>query len=176
MSYANLPKATQKGKSGGYKPSVWFAPVASIDTWARPIAVPVVPGDKVKVVTAHTFADGEGAYKWDAKPNSVKITGSSVGDEGAQQVQWVAETIILGDNPAVQEIIQDAMNDDGVVFLKDSDCLDNDTYIQMGDDCTPVTVSCDFDSFTTAEGQKAYTVRFTSKKKFHYMAALTEAE
>jgi hypothetical protein len=173
-NYANLPKASQKGKDGGYKPALWFSPVEDIATWQRPIAIPLVVGDKVKIVTAHTWAVGKAAYKWDAKIHSTKITAATVGDEGSGQIEHTAELVILGDNPEIYEQVLNSLNDDKVVFLKDPDCITNDSYIQLGDDCVPVTVTWSFDSFTTAEGQKAWTMSIKSRKKFFYLAALDE--
>lgn len=174
MGYDNLPKAAQNGKSGGYKPTLWYSPVADIETMQRPTNAPAALGDKVKISTAHVWADDKGAFKWDGKIHSVKVTSAPVGDEGSQEIEHTAEVVILGDNPAIYESIKDALNDDAIIFIKDADCLVNNSYVQLGDDCIPVTLSPAFDSFTTKEGQKAWTLQFKSKKKFFYLAALTE--
>lgn len=171
-NYGNLPKSSQTGKTGGYKPALYFSPIEDITTWQRPITVPVALGDKVKIVTAHTWGTGLGAYKWDAQIHSVKHSSATVGDPGAQEFEHTAELIVLGDNAATLEQMVQALNDDKVVFLKDADCLTNDSYIQLGDDCVPVEVSIAFDGKTTKEGQKAYTITIKCKKKFFYLAAL----
>lgn len=171
-NYSNLPKSSQTGKTGGYKPALYFSPIEDITTWQRPTNAPAAIGDKVKITVAHTWAANLGAYKWDAQIHSVKHTSATVGDEGAQELEHTAELIVLGDNAATLEQMVQALNDDKVIWLKDADCLTNDSYIQFGDDCVPVSVSIAFDGKTTKEGQKAYTLTIKSKKKFFYLAAL----
>lgn len=171
-NYGNISKSTQTGKSGGYKPALYFSEVADITTWQRPTGSPVALGDKVKITAAHTWASGKGAYLWDTQVHSVKHTSAVVGEIGAQEFEHTAEMIVIGDNPSTYEQMINALNDDKVIWLKDSDCLTNDSYIQMGDDCSPVEVSAVFDGKTTKEGQKIYTVTIKSKKKFFYLAAL----
>lgn len=172
MNYANLIKGSYVGLDGGYKNGFWFSKTADIETWGRPIAVPVDNGDDVEVNTAHTWATGKGANEWDVKVHSAKITGAPVGDEGSQQFEWTAEVVVLGDNSAIQSMVQRMLNDDLVIWLKDSNCLVNDTYIQLGDDCVPVTMVPAFDSANTQTGQKFYTLQFKSRKKFFYNAVL----
>lgn len=155
---------------------IWIAQTSDITLMNRPVTNPVALGDTCKIVTAHTWAEDTGAFKWDSKLHSVKCTGAPVGDAGSQQIEYTAEVVVLGDNAAIQEMVTQAMNDDIIVFLKEANCIENDAYVQLGDDCNPVEVVPSFDSFTTAEGQKAWTIQFKSKKKFFYLAALTEAE
>ncbi len=173
-NYGNINNSTQTGKAGGYKPALYFSEVSDITTWQRPIAIPLVLGDKVKIVTAHTWAAGKAVNKWEAKLHSVKHTSAPVGDPGSQDLMHTAQVVVLGDNPETFEQMLNALNDQKVIWLKDSDCITNDSYIQIGDDCNPVETVPNFDGFTTADGQKAYTVDFKSKKKFFYLAALDE--
>lgn len=171
-NYSNIAKASQTGKVGGYKPALYFSPVEDITTLQRPTTTPAAIGDKVKISTAHTWATGLGAYKWDAQIHTVKHTSATVGDPGAQELEHTAELIVTGDNAATLEQMVQALNDDKIVWIKDADCVTNDSYVQLGDDCVPVECSIAFDGKTTKEGQKAYTVTLKSKKKFFYLAAL----
>jgi hypothetical protein len=170
VNYANTAQADQSGLIGGYKSSLFFAKVADILTWGRPLAAAL--GDAAKIVTAHVFVAAKCAFLMEAKLHSSTIKGTSVGDEGAQDMEWTAEVKILGDNPILQDQLLRMQNDQIVIWLKDADCLTNDSYIQMGDDCVPVTVKIDFDGKTTKDGKKEYTLTLTSKKKFHYLATL----
>lgn len=172
MNYANISQSTTKGQKGGYKPTLYFAPITDVTAWARPIAVPVALGDKVKIETAHTFAATKAAVQWQAKMHSVTHKSTAVGDEGAQELEHTAEVKILGDDANIYEMVQNLLNDQTVIFLKDSDCLTNDSYIQLGDDCNPVSVKPEFDGKNTKEGKKEYTITFTSKAKYFYLAAL----
>lgn len=171
-NYGNINKSTQTGKTGGYKPALYFSPVEDITTWQRPTNAPAALGDKVKITTAHTWGVGLAAFKWEAQIHSVKHNSATVGDEGAEELEHTAEIFVLGDNPATFEQMVQSLTDDKVVWLKDADCITNDSYIQLGDDCVPVTCKISFDGKTTKEGQKGYTVTLKSKKKFFYLAAL----
>lgn len=171
-NYGNLPKASQTGKTGGYKPALYFSPIEDITAWSRPTNAPAALGDKVKITAAHTWAANLGAYKWDAQIHTVKLTTATVGEEGAYELEHTAELVVLGDNPSTFEQMVQALNDDKVIWLKDADCIENDSYVQLGDDCVPVTASIAFDGKTTKEGQKGYTVTIKCKKKFFYLAAL----
>jgi hypothetical protein len=171
-NYANIVQSTQTGTNGGYKPALYFAPAADIATWGRPLATPVALGDKKKITTAHVFGTGKAAILWDAKLNSVTHKSKSVGDEGAQELEHSAELVFLGDNAPTLEQVENLMNDQPVAWIKDSDCQNNDSYVQLGDDCVPVTVSVEFDGKTTKEGKKEYKITLTSKRKFFYLAAL----
>lgn len=171
-NYANITQSTQTGTTGGYKPILFFAPIADIVTWGRPIANPVALGDKVKVNTAHIFAATKAAMRWELKLHSAKATSKVVGDEGAQEMEHTLEVEFLGDNPATFEQVQNMLNDQIVVWTKDANCQDDDGYVQYGDDCVPTLVTPEFDSKTTKDGKKTYKVTFTTKKKLFYLAAL----
>lgn len=171
-NYSNVKQSTTKGLQGGYKPALYFAPTADIETWGRPIAVPVAKGDKVKITTAHIFVATKTAVNWQAKMHSVTHKSTPVGDEGSQDLEHSAEVKFLGDDAELHEMVKDLLNDQVAIWLKDSDCLTNDSYIQIGDDCNPVTVKPEFDGKTTKDGKKEYTITFTSKAKFFYLAAL----
>jgi len=175
-NYGNIANSTQTGKDGGYKNNLWFAEVADITTWARPIAVPVVLGDKVKIITAHVFASGKSAFSWELKIGSVQHTTETQGDVGARELVHVARVEVLGDNAATLEQMVNALNDNKVIWLKDADCLTTDAYTQLGDDCNPVSAQVTFDSKTNnpegTSGQKSYIVEFRTKKKFFYTAVL----
>lgn len=171
-NYGNIANSTQTGRKGGYKPAMYFAETSDIATWARPIASPVAIGDTVKITTAHTFASGKCALIWEGQIHSVTITGEPVGEDGAKEIEYTATIAILGDNAATAEQMIRALNDQKVCWFKDADCLTNDSYVQLGDDCNPVEASAAFNGGTTKEGQKKYTLTVKSKTKYFYLAAL----
>ena len=171
-NYSNRVANAQAGQTGGYKPTLYFSKVSDIETIGRPIGVPVNPGDKVSITTAHVFKAAKAAIVWDAKMHSVTHKSTNVGDDGAKEFQHTIEVKFLGDNPVTFEQIQDMLNDQMIIWVKDADCLGVDNYIQLGDDCVPVEVAPELDGKTTKDGKKEYTIVFTSKKKFFYNAAL----
>lgn len=172
-NYANVKANNQLGKVGGYKPQLYFAPIGDITTWGRPTNAPAATGDTKKITTAHVFAALAGAIVFDAKMHSVTHKSTPVGDEGAQDLEHSLEVKVLGDDAGLFEQVDRLQNDQVVVWAKDADCLNNDSYVQIGDDCMPVICKVEFDGKTTKDGKKEYTLTFTSKKKFFYLAALT---
>lgn len=171
-NYGNIVKSTQTGKSGGYKNALYLSPIKEIDVWKRPAAIPAALGDKYKITTAHTWVEGAATYKWEANIHSVNLKSATVGDPGAQELEHTLEIKFSGDNAATYEQIVNALNDDVAIWIKEADCINNDSYIQLGDDCVPVELSAAFDSSNTQTGQKVYTITIKSKKKFFYLAAL----
>jgi hypothetical protein len=170
--YSNLKQSEQKGTAGGFKPVLFFSPVSAITTWGRPIAVPVALGDKVKVTAPHTFAASAAAIRWEAKLHSITVKSAPVGDEGAQELEHTAEAIFLGDNPETFEQIESMLNDQMVIWVKNPNCQESDGYVQLGDDCIPVTVTPEYDSKTTKDGKAEYKITFKSKRKLFYLAEL----
>lgn len=171
--YFDLVKSTQTGTDPGYKSKLYFAKTSEITAWARPIAVPVAPGDKKKIVTAHTFAANKGAFTLDCKTYSPVATGETQGDPGEKIPGHTLVVEINGDNAATQEMLEDMLNDDLVFWVGDADCLVNDSFLQFGDDCKPADVSFQFNSRKANEtGKKVYTLTINSPKRFFYLATL----
>lgn len=171
--YFDLVKATQTGTDPGYKSKLYFAKTSDITTWARPIAVPVAPGDKKKIVTAHTFGASAGAYVLDCKMYSPVGTSEAQGDPGEKVSSHTMVVEINGDNAKTLEMFEDMLNDELVFWVGDADCLVSDSFVQFGDDCKPADVSYAFNSRKANEqGKKVYTLTINSPKKFFYLATL----
>jgi hypothetical protein len=173
-TYANISNSTQTGLKGGYKPQLYFAQVEDIETWERPTVPGVAIGDTVKITDAHVLADGKAVYQWDAMLYSVTVTSEAIGDAGAREFRHTATVVVKGDHAATLEQMIAMLNDNKVIWLKDADCLTNNSYIQLGDDCNPVEVSPAFDGRNNGPdgGQKRYTITITSATKYFYLAAL----
>jgi hypothetical protein len=163
--------------NGGYAPLIFFSPVDTFTTLATPIAVPVVLGDKKKIVTDHSFAVNDGFVGILTKLNSVTIeSAESEGDDGAVQNNWVLKAQIKGDSAVIQEQLDDMKNDPaGLIFLaKDSTCNRNE-YIQLGDGCTSPSFKYAFNSANTKEGSKIYDISVTVKEaKYFYTGDVAE--
>jgi len=173
-NYGNISGSTQTGKDGGYKPTLYFAEVEDVLTWERPSGAGAALGDTLTIDTAHVLVAAKSVHSWDCKKFSAKVTGAAIGDPGAHLILWTAVVVINGDNAPTQEQVIRMLNDNKVVWLKDADCINNNGYIQLGDDCNPVEVSPAFDSKDNGPtgGQKEYTLTITSLKKYFYSAAL----
>jgi hypothetical protein len=165
-----------KSYKGGYKDVVYFCPLPDFATIAKPLDVALALGDQVKVDGDHTFAGTNGFFNWECKQDSVKITSSPVGDAGSRLARYKAEFTLIGDSAATQEQMERLMNTKGLFLLKESACLVDDSYAQMGDECDTPVVSWEFDSGTKEVGTKIYkvTIEVTAAKYF-YTGAVVES-
>lgn len=173
--YANITTATQGNKDGGFKPTLYISRVADISTWQYPSAAGAVLGDATEITVAHTWAASKGAYTWETKLGSVTLTQESAGDEGAKVQVWTARCRVLGLDKATIEQMKNSLNDQLVIFLKDSNCLAANNFFQLGDECNPCTVETTHDSkdsLPTSTGQKEWEVIFRCKKLYTYNAAV----
>lgn len=174
LKYQNITRNTTKAVDGGYKPKLWLTRVADVTTWQRPIEVAVDSGDTVRIDTAHVWANGKAANVWEAKLHSVNLKGASIGDPGSLKMEWTAEVVVKGDTAEIQEMVNNLLMDENVIWLKERDCINAAWFIQIGDDCEPVECTPAFESGTTNQGEKLHTLQFKSKKKFFYTAAIDE--
>lgn len=173
-NYKNIAKSTNpRSYSGGYKNVFLFAPRADFLAISKPPDVPAAIGDTLTVTGAHTFTDPKGFFSWDCKTHSVTLKASSTGEDGAQEMEWSAELTILGDDATTQEMLQRTLNDDIICLLKEAACLENDSYVQLGDECVSPVFKVEFDGKTTKEGKKEYKLTITCKVKFFYAHAVT---
>lgn len=176
-NYAAITKpAGAQEIQGGYKDVFFFAPLSSFLALQKPTASPTVLGDKVKITTAHTFTSPAGFLSWACKKRSVTIAAETTGDPGAQQIRYTATFVVLGDGPEIQEQMDMLLNDDIICLLKESNCIVNDSYVQLGDECVTPDITVAFNSNNNAEGSKEWTVTIAvTGKKFFYTGAVTEA-
>lgn len=172
--YKKIAKADQENTGGGYKNVIFWAPRDTFTAIQQPTASPSALGDKFKITTAHTFPADEGFISWLCKLNSVTVTGDTVGDDGAAQMEWKSTFTLLGDGASTQQQVTEQLNADNIFLLKDSDCLAGGPYVQLGDECLSPIAKVTFDGKTTKEGLKEYTIELTCKKKFFYSGTVTE--
>lgn len=174
LQYGTITRNTNpRADAGGYKNVVLFAPRSTFLSISKPPDVAAETGDLVTVAGAHTFTDPAGFFSWDCKTHSVTVTGATVGDDGAKEEEWKAAFVLLGDSASTQEQVTRMLNDDMIFLLKEAACLEDDSYIQLGDECVAPTVDVAFDGKTTKEGKKEYTVTVTCKVKYFYAFAVT---
>jgi len=173
-NYSTITKSTSpRAYTGGYKNVFLFCPRADFLAISKPSATPAAIGDTLLITGAHTFTDPKGFFSWDCKTHSVTLKGSTVGEEGAQEIEWSSEFTVLGDSATTQEQVQRLLNDDAICLLKDSACLESGGYVQLGDECISPIFKVEFDGKTTKEGMKEYKVTVTSKAKYFYEHAVT---
>lgn len=174
-NYANITTATQANKDGGFKPAVYFNPIADITTWVYPTAAGLVLGDSTNIASAHTWGTNKGAYTHEAKIGSVTLTQESQGDEGARVPVWTLRYKVLGVDAATIEQMKNKLNAQLVYWVKDANCLVSNNYFQLGDECNPVTVETSFDgkdNLATSTAQKEWEIVVRCRKLYTFAAAL----
>lgn len=175
-NYANIVKnPNSQASSGGYKNVFLFAPRADFLALQKPTAAGLVIGDTLTIATSHTFGAQLGFHTWAAKLNSITLKGATTGDDGASEIEWTGEFVLLGDSAATQEQLSRILNDDTIALIKEADCLNLDHYVQLGDECVAPVYKVEFDGKTTKEGKKEYKVTVTCKRKFFYTGVVTMA-
>lgn len=173
--YKKLTKADQRNTDGGYKNVVLWAPRDTFSALAMPDPAVTTPGASLQITDDHTFSTGNGFISWACKQHSVTLVSESSGDPGAKSLVWTTTFSLLGDSASSQEQLEDMLNDDVVMLLKDANCLQATDYVQLGDECNNPEVDVKFDGKTTAEGRKEYTVSVKVKRaKYFYSGTVTE--
>lgn len=173
--YKKIVAADQLNKDGGYKNVLWFAPTDTFTSIKKPTPTPAALGDKKKITTAHTFGEDDGFIPLLCKTHSVTSKGATVGEDGAQSMEYTFEGIVLGDSAVLQEELEEQLNAMNIWLIKDQDCLNATEFVQFGDECVQPTIKLEFDGKTTKEGMKEYKMTGTIKgKKFWYSATVTE--
>lgn len=166
------PKAIR----GGYKDVFYFCPIADFTSIQKPTATPSALGDYVLISTDHTFTGTKGFFHYETKQRSVTIKGTSVGDIGAKLMEYTGEVTILGDSASTQEQLERLLNSNVICLLKDANCLVDDVYAQLGDECTQPEFTVEFDGKTTNDGLKEYKVSFkVVASKYRYEGIVTSS-
>lgn len=175
-NYGHITKpANPEAVRGGYKNVILFAHRDDVTTWAKPVFDEATPGSAYTISTAHTFGVNSGYKSWASKTKSVVAKATTIGDEGSGLLQYTFEGVILGDSASTQEQIARMLNDDLVFWVKDSNCLINDSYLQFGDECDAPTIKAEFDSMNS-DGTKNWKITGTiTSKRFFYTATLQKA-
>lgn len=174
MTYKNITKSTNlRADTGGYKNVVFMCPRADFLAIAQPPAVPTALGDGVTITGAHTFTDPKGFLSWDCKTHSVTGTATTVGDDGSGEIEYTYKFVLIGDSATTQEQMNTLLNDNILWLLKEANCLVDDSYVQLGDECNPANAKVDADFKTTKDGKKEWTVTVVSKARYFYNATVT---
>ena len=176
-NFAHIATNTNpKAIRGGYKDYLWFCPLVDFNVIAKPLSVPLALGDEVTINGDHTFLTTNGFFKYELKQKSPTIKGTSVGDPGAKLMEYTGTVVLLGDESTTQAQLERMLNTKGICLLKDANCLEDDVYAQLGDECDTPEFSVEFDGKTTAEGLKEYTVNFkVVAAKYVYGGIVTES-
>ena len=174
LSYKTITKSTNpRTDTGGYKNVVLFAPRSIFLSLSVPPDPGPLLGDGVTITGAHTFTDPDGFVSWDCKTHTVTGKPATTGDEGAQEIEYTYEFTVIGDSASTQEQMQRILNDDIIWLLKGANCLADDSYIQLGNECISPINKVDGDFKTTKEGLKEWKVTIVTKARYFYTGLIT---
>ena len=173
--YKNYTKANAINVDPGYGKDAWLLPVSWIDTYAEVVGSAAV-GDSVTIDDSHTLLTNKGAIKVYVIPKTTEGDGEVIGDQLGKKFAWKPKIIIPGDNAQVYEMVKNIINEDMVLFVKDSQC-GTSQFIQFGCDCDPCNVETGtFKSGTSGTGRKQYELTFLAYCKFFYNGVVTELD
>ncbi len=176
MNYKHIVRdLNPRASKGGYKNVIWTAPVSDFLSIAKPPYPAPLHGDRVTITGDHTFTDPKGFFSWDSKTDSVTGTVASTGDKGTKLPQYTYKFVIVGDSASTQESMENALNDHMIWLFKDANCLVDDAYVQLGDDCDVPEVTIEGDFKTTKDGLKEWTVTVVSTARYFYTGTVTES-
>lgn len=100
-------------------------------TISKPVvSSPAVIGEAFTIATDHAWTTGKEPFKVLVKQDSIEGDGESVGDVGGGRMMWKPKFFMKGDGPIMQEIQNNLLNEEYIVFCQDG--LDTGTYIQFG--------------------------------------------
>jgi hypothetical protein len=159
--YQSLPNFFNTGS--GLADEVYLAPVRWFQ--AGGIAIPTPPftnpGDKVKVLGSHAFAELEyGFVKMRLAPDKNAYEARTVGDRETQKFEHNLNIFFPGSHSLLHEQLMEMLNEPFIALHKDANC-DADMYYQLGDDKNHCWLKANWNSGTTADGTKGYTCTLT---------------
>lgn len=173
--YKNYKKANATNVKPGYSKDAWILPLSWIDTYADVVGAAAV-GDSKTIDGTHTLVTNKGAIKCYVVPKTVEGDGDAVGDQLAKTFAWKPKILIPGDNPQVCEMVENLLNEDFLLFIKDAQC-GSVQFIQFGCDCDPVNVdAASFKSGTIGNGRKQYELTGLTYCKYFYNGTLTDLD
>lgn len=171
--YAKYKQANATGGVAGFRNNAWITLVEWLTTEQVPTAN-VNMGDSVKIATAHEWAADTGAIPVYLFPKSAEQQGELAGDQGAKIAAYKPKIRILGDNPAVTELLQNLVNKELIIFMEKAD----GTVVQFGSGEFPAMVDSGQPTVSTfGTGGAGTEIVFEAFRKFFYtpgVAGITE--
>lgn len=158
----------------GHSDIALFAPLADFTTIQKP-ATWAAAGDFKKIATAHTFPALKGFAQLKAKKGQVRQEGSAaVGEAGGLVPNYQYLIAIKGHSAAIEEWLEQAMNEEGIWLFNDPTCGLNN-YVQLGSECNPAQIT----AYTSKSGSRndggvrEYEITIQSADKYWYSGTVT---
>lgn len=131
-------------------------------------------GDEVRILLTHEFLPEKGFIRFALAPEKNQYSAETVGDKGFTKFRNTLEIFVPGSYEEVHEAMKWLKTEPMIVLVKDSNC-DANLYYQIGDACLGAWITGNFQTSTSAEGVKGYTVTIsnTAKSVVLYQGAIT---
>lgn len=131
-------------------------------------------GDEVRILLTHEFLPEKGFIRFALAPEKNQYNAETIGDKGFTKFRNTLEIFVPGSYEEVHEAMKWLKTEPMIVLVKDSNC-DANLYYQIGDACLGAWITGNFQTSTSAEGVKGYTVTIsnTAKSVVLYQGAIT---
>lgn len=146
----------------GISERCWLAPVR----WFAPngIAIPTEPftnpGDRVRILTDHAFADEEyGFVAMHLAPGKNAYSMRTIGGRETQKFEHTLNVFFPGSYATLHEMLSMAINEPWIGMVRDSICTGKMIY-QLGNRTTYMWLQADWETGTSDEGEKGYNCQF----------------
>lgn len=158
----------------GFGRMAYLARKSDFETMAAPSGT---TGAASKTITAdHTFAAGKGFYQVWTKDNTLKADGASVGEPQAMQMSFKPEVQVMGDDAALQAMMEELIAGDDYILLTQAPECGTDVYYQYGGACSPCIVTAvENTTGTFKEGSKSWKLTLETNQRFFYSGTITQA-
>lgn len=150
-----------------------FALIARKD-WITTLKAPVAPftnrGDSITIKADHVFGkdadNNDYAFmKFALAPGKNKLGVKNSGDTGLKSPSTTVSIFVPGSYEEAHETVRNLMNQPLLVIVKDAECAAG-LYYNLGDDCTSAYMDYEFDTATTADGVKGFSVTISYDDAF----------
>jgi len=161
--YAYQSQLQPHYSSSGIGERCWLAPVR---WFAQPYGIPVPvppftgPGDSVRILTDHQWAHPDfGFVAMQLAPEKNMLSMRSIGGRETQKFEHTLNVFFAGSTAVLHETLSQMINEPFIALARDSTCEGKMIY-QLGNRKSWLWLQADWESGTSAEGDKGYNCRF----------------
>lgn len=172
--YSAMGKTTNPLVEPGYF-EAWIALKSDFTTLQEPVlsATPVI-GEAYTIGDDHALTAGKEPIKVYVKDDSIEADSESAGEIDSLRQVYKPKLFVKGDGPKVLEMVNNWLNEDLILFVKDG-CGVGSQIIQFGCDCAPCKITKNSGkSGNKTSGSKGYELELRSFCKFFYTGTLPE--
>jgi hypothetical protein len=128
-------KANVSNIKPGIKNVAYLAKVSDFTSLEVPDPAATTAVGKLTIATDHTFGAGKGFQEVTLVRKKNQATAEMKGDSGAGWLDYSVQMVVPGDGALAQALIQDLMNEDLILLVKEVNCPVVG-FVQYGCDCS----------------------------------------